>query len=164
MMNYESTEELLATLARTPVEIARLINDVPDFSVVIKPSPDEFSVLENVCHLRDIETEGYSVRIQRILAEDNPALADVDGARLAIERDYNKQDLNDALAAFTAARKQNVADFTNASAAEYERAGTLEVVGQITLRKLLEMMCQHDEGHVDEVRAIRAKLVRATEA
>ena len=40
-------------------------------------------MLEHVCHLRDIEVEGYAPRLKRILSEDGPFLPDIDGRRLA---------------------------------------------------------------------------------
>jgi hypothetical protein len=113
-----------------------LLENIPANSIAIRPSPDEFRC-SNVCHLRDIEIEGNRVRIQRILAEDRPMLSDVDGARLAIERDYNRQSLNEALEAFTSARRQNVAVLRETAADDFEREGDMEGLGRITLRKLL---------------------------
>ncbi|HEV8369671.1 MAG TPA: DinB family protein [Pyrinomonadaceae bacterium] len=163
-MNDKAIKELVATLAQTPVEVTYLLEHLPTESIAIRPSPDEFSVLENVCHLRDIEIAGYRVRIQRILDEDQPMLSDIDGARLAIERDYNRQSLNEAMEAFTSARRQNVAVLTETAADDFEREGDMEGLGRITLRKLLEMMCEHDEGHIDDLRVIRARILRAAEA
>jgi len=57
----------------------------------LQNSPDEFSVLENICHLRDLELQGYTPRIRRILAEADPDLADFDGARVAAESSYNNR-------------------------------------------------------------------------
>lgn len=146
----DDLKELLTTLSNTPNEVASLVKDVPLQSLIVRPSPHEFSLLENVCHLRDIEIEGYTVRIRRILNEDEPQLADVDGARLAIERDYNRENLNEALAAFTAARQQNLS-ILNETEGQFERTGVMEGLGKITLRKLLEMMTEHDGGHLDEI-------------
>ena len=163
-MNDQPIRDLVGTLAKTPDEITRLLENIPANSISVRPSPDEFSVLENVCHLRDIEIEGDRVRIQRILAEDHPMLSDLDGARLAIERDYNRQSLNEALEAFTSARRQNVAVLSETAADDFEREGEMEGLGRITLRKLLEMMCEHDDGHLDDLRVTRARMLRAAEA
>jgi len=40
---------------------------------------DLLSELEHVCHLRDIEQDGYHVRIHRMLEESNPSLLSLDG-------------------------------------------------------------------------------------
>jgi hypothetical protein len=153
-MNLVEVQSLLEALARTPSEVARLVNAVPKEHWRTRPSPEEFSVVENVCHLRDIEVEGYAQRITRILNETNPTLADVDGARLAIERDYNNQELEPALETFTQTRERNVGLLRKLAESDYDRAASLEGVGEITLRKLIAMMNEHDEGHLEDLRRI----------
>ncbi|HJX91061.1 MAG TPA: DinB family protein [Pyrinomonadaceae bacterium] len=163
-MNNADRQQLLTQLAHTPVQLAELIDDLPQDSVRLRPAPDEFSVVENVCHLRDIELDGYSIRIQRLLTENHPGLSDIDGARLAVEREYNNQDLQEALMTFTRARQANVSSLSKASDSEFDREGDLEGVGKITLERLLEMMCEHDEGHVDELRIARRRLLKVNES
>src|SRR5258705_633753 len=157
----ETFEALTAKLAGTPEETARLTRDLSAQSVTIKPSPEEFSVLESVCHLRDIEIEGYSTRIRGILSEDNPLLADIDGMRLAMEREYNQENLNEALQAFTNARQENVALLRSLNDDQLDRTGVLEGVGEVTLAKLILMMREHDEAHLDELLMI-SRVVRSS--
>ena len=142
---------LLEALARTPSEVSRMIHAVSPEHWRTRPSPEEFSALENVCHLRDIEVDGYAQRIARILNETNPTLADVDGARLAIERDYNHQELAPALETFRQTRERNIALLRSLAASEFERKGSLEGVGEIDLLRLIRMMNEHDEGHLQDL-------------
>lgn len=145
---------LIQQLENTPEQVRTLVTGLSAEQQVSKEG-DEFSILESVCHLRDVEAEGYAVRIRRILDEDNPALADIDGSRLAIEREYQRQDLDQAVQSFISAREQNVSRLKSASSADLSRTGKLEGVGQVTLKRLLEMMIEHDEGHVDDLRRSR---------
>jgi DinB superfamily len=147
----ETFEGLVAYLARTPAEIKTVVGKLSPQTAVRKPSPEEFSAIENVCHLRDIEIEGYSIRIRKILNEEHPSLPDIDGARLAIERDYNRQNLHEALEAFTLSRTQNVALLSQLNEPEANRTGVMAGVGSITLKKLVKMMAEHDESHIDEL-------------
>jgi hypothetical protein len=150
----DQTAELIKRLSQTPTEIANLLREFPGQSLTLKPSPDEFSFLQNVCHLRDLEMEGYSARITSILNETTPRLADFDGAKVALERDYNRQDVVAALAAFTRARGQNVALLRTVDEEQLKRTGELQGVGEITLDRLLEMMLEHDEGHLDDLQGL----------
>jgi hypothetical protein len=145
---------LIDQLSQTPGQIASLIQQMPLDQTRLKPSVNEFSVLETVCHLRDIEIEAYGLRIQRILTEECPTLADIDGAQLAVERDYSTQDLESALKAFTAARHQNIERLRATSAEGMARIGVLEGTGQITLGRLALLMHQHDEDHLGEIRPL----------
>ena len=159
-----SIQELVTKLSLTAVDVSELVEGIPAESLTSRPGPDEFSVLENVCHLRDIEVEGYTVRIQRLLNEQHPKLHDLDGGKLASERHYNQQDVNEALRAFTQARLSNVAVLSETSEIQLGRTGELEGVGEISLFRLVEMMCEHDEGHVDELRVGRRRILKAKEA
>jgi len=44
------------------------------------------TAIEQVCHVRDIEIDGYHVRFQHTLTESNPPLASIESEILARER------------------------------------------------------------------------------
>jgi hypothetical protein len=160
--NHEMTREefqaLVLSLEETPQRVGRLVDGLGEGEKVWKPGTDEFSATENVCHLRDIEEEGYGVRIRRLLEETEPMLADLDGGRLASERDYNSQNMLDALERFRLARSRNLDALRSLAPGALERAGTFEGAGVITLGQLLLMMRGHDEGHIKELENLRASL------
>jgi len=149
---------LLDFLDDTPNKVANFVRELSGAETRLKNSLDEFSALENICHLRDLERQGYSLRIRRILAETDPHLADFDGARVAAESNYNNELPNLALEAFQAARKANVEKLRSLTDEQLRREGTLEGVGRITLRLLAEMMREHDEGHLEDLRVVRQRL------
>jgi len=149
------TVETFELLGNTPSELESLIEDLTASQLKTRRSPDEFSVVENLCHLRDIEIEGYQVRIKRILTEDHPALADVDGGRLAVERDYNSQPAAEALAEFRRARLENLKALQGIGESQLRREGMLQGVGAVTLEKLLLLMHEHDEDHLSDLRILR---------
>lgn len=145
-------------LGRTPDEIARLTHGLDRHAQTWKPSPGEFSILENVYHLRDIESAGHLVRIRRLIAEEGPRLPDLDGARLARERSYNTADLRSAVDGFHSARLATLQALQGIGGSELGRAGHLETVGPITLRQLLVRMAEHDIGHLEEIESLRKRL------
>ena len=159
-MTREDFREVITSLEQTPVVLARVFQQLSQGDLKLKDS-DEFSALENICHLRDLEIEGYGKRIVRILKENNPSLADIDGARLAVERDYNNQDGQAALDAFGAARRQNINFLKDLSPEQIAREGTLEGVGTISLEQLIEMMLEHDQGHLTELLTITRRFRRS---
>ena len=151
---------LLDFLADTPDKLANFAAALSDEEVRQRTSPELFSTLENICHLRDLELQGYATRIDRILTEDQPSLADFDGARVAAEGNYNGEDPGRALAEFRNGRNANVQKLRSATANELTRAGLLEGVGLITLPKLAELMGEHDEGHLEDLRVLQQQLER----
>jgi Protein of unknown function (DUF664). len=157
-MTAEEFEELKKFLTKTPAAVRELTAGLTESQTRWKPSATEFSVVENICHLRDIEEEGYRKRIGRILMEDMPFLPDLDGSRLALERRYNEQELEAALASFTVAREENMQTIQNLSSEQLTRGGTFEQIGPVTLQRLLEMMQEHDRAHLLELEDVRRKV------
>jgi DinB family protein len=112
-----------------------------------------FSLREQACHLRDLEREGYLVRVRRILAEESPVLEHFDGDAVARARDYPAQDARAAARDFATARADLVAllePLDARAAAREARFG-----GQrITLAELVAMIEAHDRGHREEIAAL----------
>jgi hypothetical protein len=59
------------------------------------------------------------------------------------------------MASLTRARQQNVSVLRQLDEDQFERTGDLEGVGGVTLGKLLLMMREHDDSHVEELQRIR---------
>src|SRR3954454_22270317 len=53
---------------------------------------EPFTAIEQLCHVRGIEIEGYQVRLRRILQEDPPSLPSIDSEAVARQRDYGRTD------------------------------------------------------------------------
>jgi hypothetical protein len=157
-MTPEEFQALVYSLEEMPGRVWRLVAGLGEGEKVWKPRADEFSATENVCHLRDIEEEGYSVRIRRLMEETEPFLSDLDGARLAGERDYNSQNIYEALDRFTRARSGNVVAVRSLPLDGLNRRGMFEGTGTITLGQLLLMMREHDEAHLQELESLRASI------
>lgn len=160
-MSREELETIVDLLARAPALVSRIVDGLSEENLRNRNSPEEFSVLEHICHLRDIEHDGYRERISRILNEHQPHLPDLDGSRLAVERDYNTQNAARALAEFDLTRRQNLEILSEVGAEQLAREGTLEGVGVLSLEKLLMMMSEHDADHIGELEIIRRRIDRA---
>src|ERR687883_177480 len=99
-METQELQTFVNALAETPEAVRQMVDGLASEELTFKPSEKEFSILENICHLRDIEAEGYAFRIRKILSDREPFLPDIDGDRLAAERSYNRQNLRAALDVF----------------------------------------------------------------
>ena len=148
-------ESAAQKLADFPIALRRMVAGLPEEVVRRKKSMTEFSILENVCHLRDIERDGYSVRLRRLLEEAQPFLPDLDGSRLAQERDYNSQAIQNALKTFTNERMANVALIRALRPEQLSRTGHLETVGAVSVEQLLGRMQEHDREHLELIEGLR---------
>lgn len=155
MINETEFQEVVRFLEETPASIRQLTAGLRNGEAHWQPAPDAFSALEQVCHLRDLEREGYALRIHKLLTENQPSLSDFDGSRIARERDYNSQDFESALEDFARARAENIRLMKTLSTDELKRNGVLAGVGEITLMKLFLLMREHDLSHRQELADLR---------
>lgn len=98
------------------------------------------------------------MRIEKMLAEDDPELPDFRGDVVAEERRYLELELEPALRKFEDARARNVARIEGLTAEQMQRAGEQDGVGRVTIARVVEMMAEHDAGHAREVRALLNEL------
>ena len=148
----ESIERLEAMPEFVEAAMARAQGD----ALLYRPGPEEFSLVEHACHLRDLEREGYLVRVRRMLTEREPELEPFDGAAVARSRNYLEQDARLAARDFAAARRELtglLATLTEEDLARRARFG-----GEaITFGALVGMMLAHDRGHREEIERLLAR-------
>lgn len=153
-MRDSGLEHAIEMLAQTPGRLEALFRLVPVERWGWEPDnwegvPGErFSALGTLCHVRDIEIDGYHVRIRRMLEEQEPDLVSVDGYRLAQERAYGQTDPALALAAFREARALTTQMLGRLDARQLARRGRFAEHGEITLRGLIHYLCSHDDQHL----------------
>ncbi len=157
-MDREEFLSAVEDLRRAPARLRELMAFLPTEQEARKPRPDAFSARENVHHLRDLEAEGYGVRLLRLLGEPDPVLPDLDGDALARERNYNGRPCAAALEDFALLRAANVERLLRLEPADLERAGTLQNVGSVTIARLVNLWRDHDRGHLDDIARLAGRL------
>jgi hypothetical protein len=145
-------------LAQTPDLLEEYASGLSPQRLTEKPDGAEFSFTGQACHLRDLEIEGYGVRVRRILAEENPDLPDFDGAKVAAERNYDAQDFREALESFRAARVENLRVVETLTPDQLARTGVYDGSRKVTLLDVLGMMREHDTDHIAQWRTLREAL------
>jgi hypothetical protein len=118
---------------------------------------DLFSPVEQVWHLADLEREGFGVRIERLLNEEDALLPDFDGAEVAQRRNYRSKSLREGMRAFARARQDNIEALARVTPSEWTRRGVQQGVGPISLGDIPTMMAEHDAAHRDEINAWTAR-------
>jgi hypothetical protein len=118
---------------------------------------ERLTAIEQVCHVRDIEIEGYRVRFHRTRTELTPVLPDLPGESMALERNYAGADPTIALRDFAAARTQTVEIVRGFSLAELSREAIFEG-HRTTLAGLVHFLCSHDYQHLSGLQWLLAKI------
>jgi hypothetical protein len=91
-------DETLNELAQFPGRLHRIYRAVPAAYRNWAPSSwdgipsEQFTALEQICHVRDIEIDGYHERLRRMLETESPRLESIDSYAVAKQRGYGEED------------------------------------------------------------------------
>src|SRR5690242_14278346 len=144
----------LATLAAFPAQLEAHYGAIPLTHKHWKPASwegipsEQLTAIEQLCHVRDIEVEGYQVRFRRTLKEENPLLPALDTDALARNREYYKQDGVRVLAEFRNARAKTLEMLRALNPQHLARKAEFEGYGATTLQGLIHYLCSHDQQHL----------------
>ena len=119
---------------------------------------EPFTAIEQICHVRDIEIEGYQVRFRRTLEEASPLLPSIDSEAVARERDYGREDARQVFAQIHAARAATVAMLRGLAPAAFDRPAEFEGYGPVSLRGLVHYLCSHDQQHLSGLQWLLGKI------
>jgi hypothetical protein len=153
-------EENISELRTLPKILRKLLQEFGSENSKKKPADGGFSLTEQICHLRDLESEGYLTRIITILNEDCPELVDFDGTRIAMERNYQSQDPQAALKVFEENRAASISQLEKVSTIQLQRTGSFGAFGIITLEQLIERMLEHDRSHMAELQTLQIEILQ----
>jgi hypothetical protein len=119
---------------------------------------EPFTAIEQICHVRDIETEGYQLRFKRTLEGETPLLAYIDSEAITLERDYASADPARVFADLRASRAATLALLRRLGDRELDRRAEFERYGPVTLRGLVHYLCSHDQQHISGLQWLLGKL------
>lgn len=146
------------TLAATPQALKAAIRGLPRKLLLFTPAPGKWSILEILCHMRDMERDAYLARYRRILTEDEPRLPDINGDALAIERDYRNAKAAEVVREWLALRRENLQMLRKTGRAQWARAGVHETAGRLTMEDFIRRHAVgNDEAHLGQIDAIKRR-------
>ena len=157
-MDQAERDRSLEIIRSTPDRLKAALTGVPRKLLTWRPAPGKWSIHDIVCHMRDAERDGYLYRYSRVLAEDNPTFPDVDGDKLALERQYGRMNLREAVRGWRAARKEVLALLKKIRPEQWQRIGTHESLGPMSLEIILNRQALgNDEAHLAQIEHIKKR-------
>ena len=147
-------EQRLGRMSRIADDLAAAIRGQSEAVLARRPDAKNWAANEVICHLRDIE-EVYFVRCHAILLNDEPQIyADPSGAadRFAEDRQYQRSDAAQALAAFRRRREESLTLLRSLTPEQRQRGCMHPISGRITIDAFVTMLAWHDDNHLDQLR------------
>jgi FMN phosphatase YigB (HAD superfamily) len=143
-------ESLMTLMLSTPAAISGFLADISDQDMTHHPIQNEWSLTEIVCHLRDTELEVNRPRLRMLLELDVPFIPARATDAWAEERDYNSQDITQALQDFTSARLE-ILKLLRGLRNEWQRKARHAIFGPTDLFELVKFMAEHDKLHIRQI-------------
>src|SRR5262249_34977650 len=122
-----------------------------------RPGPGKWSILELVLHLTDSDCIAID-RMKRMLIEDNPPLLYADETAYVDRLFSREQSLEDALALFEVAGRQFARVLRNLPDEAFERRGTHNRRGPMTVGGMVKDYITHVDHHLKFLYEKRARL------
>lgn len=146
--------DILSKLQGTPKAVAASFREASDDVVRRKPAPEKWSMLEILCHLRDVE-QLFVERYGKIANHDRPQLRMINQDELATKLHYNEDDPAVVLREFQAFRAETVALLSALAQQSWERVGLHPKRGEFSIAANAVMHVAHDANHLARLRALR---------
>lgn len=115
-----------------------------------------FTALEQICHVRDIEIDGYHRRFARTLNDHCPHLRNVDAEALRLLRDYAHADAQEILVSFRQARGTTLELLVDLTEEQLQRPAVFED-RPTTMLGLTYSLSSHDRRHLAGLKWLRAQ-------
>ncbi len=150
--------ELVAAYAGAYDLLRESVDGLTGEELARRPAPDKWCIKEILCHLMDGEIIWVG-RLKRIIAEDNPFLPSYDQDKFAAALYYTDLDTKSVLLTFGMLRSTTVDVLQRLPDEAWQRKGTHDTRGAVTLADMLAVMCGHDANHIKQIRAIRSEIL-----
>lgn len=140
-------DELIARLAATPRTLAHLVAEAPEERLDMAFAGG-WSARTILAHFRDDEYLCMRVALERMLAEDTPALRFIDGAEWEPGRNRARDRKEWLLADFALQRQASLGILRGLRPADWALRGRTEAGREFTVEQFVARWAAHDAEHV----------------
>ena len=117
-----------------------------------KPGVGKLSIIEHLSHMLDMERDVFSVRLRRVLAEDNPRLEPVDQEHVVDEAHWRDRSYADIVDEWERLRFENVRLVCETGEAEWSRPVRHPDIGEkATFADVVARWARHDGEHLRQI-------------
>ena len=138
---------LLAQFDAGPGLLADAIAGLSVDQLNATPVPERWTVHQVVCHIADFEIVSAD-RVRRVLAEENPTLADGDPDLFVTGLKYGQRDTESELGQIKAIRRSLSQILHACDIEDFQRTAVHSADGPLTLETLVERITNHISHHV----------------
>jgi len=150
---YNAKSWLLKALRETAHAMESLIWDVDEDELTVRPESDEWSCVELIAHMCDMERH-YIDRLERMARLDEPAIEAFGGESYEPSQDVGANRVFDLMDELGVLRQQTVYLLWSLDDCDWDRRGIHPYLGPLTVTQVAREMNEHDLAHLWQLRKL----------
>jgi FMN phosphatase YigB (HAD superfamily) len=148
--SFKTMDSILSLLSATPAALGGLLHGLDAATWHLKTAPEEWSLTELICHLRDTEREIHRMQIELFKEGNEPFIPRPDTSVWASQRDYLHEDGALALKEFVEARQVTVDMLKSIPAEDWDRKARHAIFGPTNFLEVISFFADHDRMHIQQ--------------
>jgi len=146
-------------LSRNATTFKDLLAGLPEATYRWRPEPNNWCLLEIVCHLYDEEREDFRARAQHILEAPDEPLTKIDPETWVKSRKYIAQDYEETLNKFQEERSASIAWLKSLRDPKWDNVYKHPIV-DLTPKLLLTNWVAHDYLHIRQILKLKFEYLK----
>ncbi|MFQ5600516.1 MAG: DinB family protein [Candidatus Krumholzibacteriia bacterium] len=139
-------------MQETPRLLREAVRGLPRAQLLWTPAPGAWSILEILCHMRDMERDAYLARYRALLGGRRPLFRNIDPDARAAEGDYRSQRVSEVMRDWQRLRRETLQLLRGIDAASWGLEGAHETDGPLDVQTLLEHQARgNDRVHLRQI-------------
>jgi FMN phosphatase YigB (HAD superfamily) len=158
--SFKSVDSVLGILSATPAVMNGLSCGLDSSAWSHKPAPDDWSLSEIVCHLRDTEREIHQMQIELFKEQNEPFIPRPDTSVWASQRDYLHENGALALKEFNDARRKTLISLKEIAvdSPTWGQKARHAIFGPTNFLEVIGFNADHDRMHIQQAWSTLKKL------
>ena len=142
-------------MARNALAIEEFVKHMDVGQATWKPAPDQWCMLDVICHLYDEERFDFRVRLESVLEDPEKEFPQFNTADWVTEHRYREQDIVEMRALFCREREKSVAWLNSIDDIDWDAAHEHPKLGRMTAGSLLASWLAHDYLHLRQLAGLQ---------
>src|SRR5512143_4138219 len=148
--SFGGRRAITAVLTSTPAVLEGLTAGLSPDQWRREPAPEDWSLLEVICHLRDTEREVHRLQLNTLMQERQPFVPRPDAAVWAKQRKYLNEHGPAAVSGLLTARLELLRRIVEVSAETWEKPARHAIFGPTHFGEVIGFMADHDRLHIQQ--------------
>ncbi len=144
-------EEIINELDRNRNAFAGLLTNLPQKHFLWKPAPDNWCLLEILCHLYDEEREDFRARVEHCLELSDLPFSPIDPVGWVIDRKYLDQNYEEMLQGFLRERRASANWLRSIVNPNWSNTRVHPTLGEMSADEFLSNWLAHDYIHIRQI-------------